>query len=424
MGKKTDRRRVRGIPGRVPAERERRLIRHKERELRALILRLRKLERSQSEERDECFREVRRLAVTPKGLVSAEFRRELWPFLLGADGTEQNGRVRNGENSVGPHRDAAQVDKDVERSLWHYDVLQGIKESERRVKRRALTQLILGVLEANRDLFYFQGYHDIVSVFLLTLGNSKTTLQAVQRVSETYQREPMRQGFEQVMATTRLLFPLLDAADEVLFQHLHESGVEPFFALPWMITWFAHQLKRFEDVARLYDVFLVTHPLFSLYVSASVSLSGFVLLEAREKILRCERDFGTMHGMLSNLPLSMDVDKVIARALVLFHQLPPDTLAQQSGLEDSSVHTNQNMYFRRSFEYQCWPSVVKPMLKNVPSLPLRRSRFIHQSHDICYHLLTNVLAGTLTSIIVSTVAVGVVAVASAFAFRDRIGVRL
>ncbi|GMF27224.1 unnamed protein product [Phytophthora fragariaefolia] len=123
------------------------------------------------------------------------------------------------------HRDAAQVEKDVERSLWHYDVLQGLKESERRVKRRALTQIILGVLDANDELFYFQGYHDIVSVFLMTLGNSKGTLQAVQKVSMTYQREPMRSGFEEVMAATRLLFPLLDAADELLFQHLSESGV-------------------------------------------------------------------------------------------------------------------------------------------------------------------------------------------------------
>lgn len=230
-----DRRRVRGIPGRAPAERERRLIRHKERELRAVILCLRALERDDHvatvEERDECFREVRRLAITPKGLVSEEFRRKLWPFLLGGDGSARagpNGPPYTRNSSAEDHRDAAQVEKDVERSLWHYDVLQGIKESERRVKRRALTQLILSVLDANDELFYFQGYHDIVSVFLLTLGISKSTMRAVQHVSETYQREPMRSGFEQVMATTRLLFPLLDAADELLFQHLHESGVRRF----------------------------------------------------------------------------------------------------------------------------------------------------------------------------------------------------
>ncbi|KAF4134057.1 Rab-GTPase-TBC domain [Phytophthora infestans] len=403
--KRHDRRRVRGIPGRALAARERRLIQHKEKQLRVVIIRLRALVRDSSvatvEDRDECFREVRRLAITPKGLVSDEFRRDLWPFLLGIGEATHNTRPVTNSDLVEVHRDAAQVEKDVERSLWHYDVLQGIKESERRAKRRALTQIILGALSANDELFYFQGYHDIVSVFLLTLGSSPTTMQAVQNVSETYQREPMRPGFEQVMATTRLLFPLLDAADELLFQHLRASGVEPFFALPWMITWFAHQLKRFGDVKRLFDVFLVTHPLFSLYVSAGV------VLEARDKILRCESDFGTMHGMLSNLPLSMDVEKVIARALVLFHQLPPEQLIKQSDMDAGSV---QNAYFRFPLKFQPWPSVTKPMLKDVPPLP-SRSRDGDK---------TNYTFGSWQISIIATTVIGVVAVASAYAFRDRI----
>ncbi|CAH0491726.1 unnamed protein product [Peronospora farinosa] len=404
---------VRGIPGRASAERERHLIRHKKSEIRIVIHRLRALKRidhvATVDELDKCFHEVRRLAIAPKGLVSEAFRKELWPFLLGvkeATSLERNGPLNIKNNTKKAHLDATQVEKDVERSLWHYDVLQRIKESERRDKRRALTQVILSVLDANDELYYFQGYHDIVSVFLLTLGNSKLTLQAVQNVSETYQREPMRPGLEQVMAATRLLFPLVDAADELLFQHLRESKVEPFFALPWMITWFAHQLKRFEDVARLYDVFLVTHPLFSLYVSASV------LLESREKILRCECDFGTMHGMLSNLPLSMDIEKVIERALVLFHQLPPARLRQQSKVEFAS--DSHMYYFTYPFEYQPWPSVTTPVLTEVPPLPPRRSR----------DKAGSMLGPWQTSIVITTVAVGVMAIASAYVFRDRIGIRM
>ncbi|CAI5723995.1 unnamed protein product [Peronospora destructor] len=376
---------VRGILERAPAERERHLIRYKESEIRIVIHRLRALKRidhvATVEELDKCFYEKSHdrsemVYFTPKIIPS----KRIWI--------------------------AAQVEKDVERSLWHYDVLQRAKESERRIKRRALTQVILGVLDANDELCYFQGYHDIVSVFLLTLGNSKITLRAVQNVSETYHREPMRPGLEQVMAATRLLFPLLDAADELLFHHLHESGVEPYFALPWMITWFAHQLKRFEDVTRLYDVFLVTHPLFSLYVSASV------LLESREKILRCECDFGTMHGMLSSLPLSMDIEKVIERALILFHQLPPARLRQQSKVEfasDSHVY-----YFTFPFEYQPWPSVTTPMLAEVSPLPPRRSR----------DKAGSMLGPWQTSIVVTTVAVCVMAIASAYVFRDQIGIRV
>ncbi|KAI9906548.1 hypothetical protein PsorP6_004258 [Peronosclerospora sorghi] len=339
MTKKRKPRRVRGLPGRARAARELRLIRDKERELRAVILRLRALESVINDatfaDLDVCFREVRRLAIAPKGLLSEKFRKELWPFLLTGQ-TVTRAKLTSCPHTeisaVKTHRDTAQVEKDVARSLWHYDILQGINESERRSKRRALTRIIMGVLNANDELFYFQGYHDIVSVFLLTLGYTKNTLQAVQNVSETYHREPMRSGFEQVMGITRLLFPLLDAADELLYQHLHESRVEPFFALPWIITWFAHQLRHFEDVARLYDVFLVTHPLFSLYVSASI------LIESRDTILRSELDFGTMHAMLSKLPLSMDIEKVISGALVLYHQLPPIELRQRCNVEFATMY--------------------------------------------------------------------------------------
>lgn len=100
------------------------------------------------------------------------------------------------------------------------------------------------------------------------------------------------------------------------------NQVEPFFALPWVITWFAHQLTRFEDAARLFDVLLVSHPLFSLYVSAAV------VIEARQQVLKCDCDFGTMHGLLSKLPLSMDLEAVVARAVKLIHQLPPNALLE------------------------------------------------------------------------------------------------
>ncbi|KAJ8522688.1 hypothetical protein ON010_g17669 [Phytophthora cinnamomi] len=275
--------------------------------------------------------------------------------------------------------------------MWHYDVLQGLKESERRVKRRALTQIILGVLDSNDELFYFQGYHDIVSVFLLTLGNSKGALQAVRNVSETYQREPMRSGFEQVMATTRLLFPLLDAADELLCQHLQETGV---------------------------------------------------LLEARNKILRCERDFGTMHGMLSSLPVAMDVEKVIARAVVLFHQLPPPQLLQRAQFESAALYAFlmvattpdsllillSNFFIQQDQHVSAVPFRV-PAVAQYDHANVKRGSSVTSSSTKVGRALdgdkSNYMLGSWqASIIVTAVAVGIVAIASAYTFRDRIGMRV
>lgn len=69
-----------------------------------------------------------------------------------------------------------------------------------------------------------QGYHDVGSVFLLTLGDQRA-FEVFQQVSESYHREPMGAGFEIVMQTTRLLFPLLNAEDSELHAYIRESGV-------------------------------------------------------------------------------------------------------------------------------------------------------------------------------------------------------
>ncbi len=44
----------------------------------------------------------------------------------------------------------------------------------------------------------------------------------------------------------------------------------PYFALPWVITWFSHSIADLNIVARLFDVFMGNHPLLPLYVSTSV----------------------------------------------------------------------------------------------------------------------------------------------------------
>jgi hypothetical protein len=70
-----------------------------------------------------------------------------------------------------------------------------------------------------------QGYHDICSVFLLVLGDARSAGRAMRVVSASFHREPMRNSFASVMQTTRLLFPLLDTADEQLYGHLQDSMV-------------------------------------------------------------------------------------------------------------------------------------------------------------------------------------------------------
>lgn len=65
--------------------------------------------------------------------------------------------------------------------------------------------------------------------------------------------------------------------------------VEPYFAFAWFITWFAHHVGGLDDASRLFDVFLCSHPLFSLYVSGAVREDTFSAVLVITFTVACSR---------------------------------------------------------------------------------------------------------------------------------------
>ena len=55
--------------------------------------------------------------------------------------------------------------------------------------------------------------------------------------------------------------------------------VQPYFALPWVLTWFAHSVRQFDVVCSLYEAFLSAHPFYSLYVTAAVGCRSLPALD-------------------------------------------------------------------------------------------------------------------------------------------------
>lgn len=67
-----------------------------------------------------------------------------------------------------------------------------------------------------------------------------------------------------------LLLPVLREIDRPLHAHIESTGVPPYFALSWYITWFAHNLAQLQDAARLFDLFLASHPIMPIYAAAAI----------------------------------------------------------------------------------------------------------------------------------------------------------
>jgi hypothetical protein len=173
-------------------------------------------------------------------------------------------------------------------------------------------------------LRYYQGYHDVASIFLAVLGGGvrrrgnvspNTDSEPIDsivaslgldlpsmvlgQVSHSHFRDAMKSSFVQLQAVLRLvLFPLIAAFDPEVHSYLLYCDMEPFFAISWVITWFSHDIRDTELVKRLFDAFIVSHPLFSLYLAVAMILHPV----NRMQVLTTECDFACVHQTLMNLP--------------------------------------------------------------------------------------------------------------------------
>jgi hypothetical protein len=193
-------------------------------------------------------------------------------------------------------------------------------ETEKQLDRRKqeLSAVILDVLRRHPTLCYFQGYHDIVQVFLLVLGPQHAPA-AVARLSLLRIRDFMLSSLEPALSQLELLRPILRAADPVLYDHLPKS--QPSFALAGTITMFAHNIQDYKDITRLFDFFLARHAVMPIYLFAAVVLSK------REELLEIEKeDEDILYVMLGRLPEPFDVEFHIARTVELYERLPPASL--------------------------------------------------------------------------------------------------
>lgn len=109
----------------------------------------------------------------------------------------------------------------------------------------------------------------------------------------------MRESFHEIICVLRLtIFPLIAHFNPQLHNHLNSAGVEPFFALSWVLSWFSHDIKDIRVAARMFDAFIVSHPVLPIYVSVAMVLHPV----NRNIILKTECDFAEIHNVLCSLP--------------------------------------------------------------------------------------------------------------------------
>jgi hypothetical protein len=134
------------------------------------------------------------------------------------------------------------------------------------------------------------------------------------------------------IAQLRLIPDILRLADPSLWRHL--SGTEPFFALSGTLTMYAHDVTTQGEIARLFDALLAApDPAFSVYLFAAI------VRARRTELFDTPPDEPEMlHSILSKLPVPLDIEGLIAQAVRLQAEFPPEKLpAWRKGVSRWSV---------------------------------------------------------------------------------------
>lgn len=206
---------------------------------------------------------------------------------------------------------------------------------------------------------YYQGAHDVASVFLLQLDRAPTTTEALVRLFATSMRGYVRPTLECAMEVLTIIQHLLRLEAPALAKQLEACGLSsPHYALSWVLTWFAHSLSNLSAVARLYDAMLCAHPLFvaHLAVALLVHHGGIVGGLAPD-------DAGPLFQVLSHLPRRVESELHIGRGLA--------RQPSASGSGTSDDHHGDRHESSLSSLQQNYPHIADALSKHEP-LPLSK----------------------------------------------------
>ncbi|CDR99945.1 related to GYP8-GTPase-activating protein [Sporisorium scitamineum] len=218
-------------------------------------------------------------------------------------------------------RDIEQVAKDVERSFIgpafkhlftpspHSDTPLPTKQQ----RRDQLSHLILTTLSRHPNLSYFQGYHDILTVLLLSLSpqpphpsdthhHHQAALElCAERLSLHVIRDSMTSDLLPIMGQLKLLSHLLHLCDPQMAKLVDRTSPLPFFALPWLLTLLTHDATSVEMMQRVVEFVLAYGPGGAIYLCAAV------LMVKREEVVGMVEEEGEdaamLHAVLGRLPM-------------------------------------------------------------------------------------------------------------------------
>lgn len=253
--------------------------------------------------------------------------------------------------ALAAHRDEAQVALDVQRSFVLYTETQDAHVRDAR--RRQLDAVLRGTLRAYPVLHYYQGFHDVASLVVLTLApalppdgvawtstRERALVQrAVDRVALHVVRDSMASDLTPVLGQLKIVRNMVRAADlpyALALEHAF-APAQVLVALPWVLTLLTHDVPTLPIAQRVLDYVLSHGPASILYICAAILLQRKAALAADAAASGTpaleDLDAAQLHHTLARVP-PLDAD---ACAALLAHA---DTLRRTYPLRCPAVRAH------------------------------------------------------------------------------------
>ncbi|GFO02706.1 TBC1 domain family member 20 [Plakobranchus ocellatus] len=274
---------------------------------------------------------LRKLAISPGGLINTQMRQQVWPLLINANTSNIPPKPEK-EEMEAMTKTYNQVVMDVNRSSSRFP--PGIDDHVRMSMKDKLVDLIMRVmLHHNGQLKYYQGFHDVCVTFLLCMDEDKS-FAMVNKLSIGYMREYLDETMERTSLLLNYIYPLINKCNPELCDHMQRNDLGTIFALSWVITWFSHVLGDIKRILRVFDFFLASHRMMPVYLSAAF------VLHRENDIFDAGDEMGYIHKCLSVIPSDLPLESLLERAGDLYLQYPPTEISQDPML----IRLNNEVY--------------------------------------------------------------------------------
>jgi hypothetical protein len=262
--------------------------------------------------------ELRELSLSKGGLLEAKYRQKAWPVLVGLNldatlpdltnttsgcdeefeeaqnrtTTNEDDATKNKpnhiESEISGEEKKSEIDvsldmirREVGRSvIFRYG--KDTPDDDEHISKppaaaaEKLTRVLEDTIQESdhpSNLHYYQGLHDVAGVILHHMDyQTKLSTLILSQVSHSHLRDAMRENFGNITwLLSVILMPLVEKVEANVHYAIEASQVDlANICLPWVITWFAHDLHDPNTAGRLVDAFLSGHPLMPVYFAVAL----------------------------------------------------------------------------------------------------------------------------------------------------------